>query len=409
MSSKHVWMFCAALALLATAAVGCKKATQEQAPPEKTGTGAAAGSGAADQVKGALSEIDRFLKDESAALTPQVLEQLVVALKDCKLTESGVERKCPAYETYNKARGRRTAMKNLMGMNARVGAKLIDHESPAVRYMAAGLMSSIFGSGKQTQDVVLAAARKEKDPVVLTKLLRVVGSRHKQNEEVKKLLLEMADHENEHVRTEALGWFTSSFGEGVEGTFEKVLEKLDKDPSIKVRRSLCRRLYGSSDKRAIKTLKRYLSDKATPDELYSECFNGLISAWTGFPQPATPNQEAWQLTLKLLRAKPRTDKRPPWSGISTLRAATDEAKTSFQREWLEKVKGWYKKATLVAALQDLAGDKQANWMARSAAVRTMGDLKAPKAAFEKLQKAYAGASGVDSHVGRAVEDALKKL
>ena len=40
----------------------------------------------------------------------------------------------------------------------------------------------------------------------------------------------------------AMTWFTNSFGEGVEGTFDKVLEKVDKDPSMNVRRYLCSQL-----------------------------------------------------------------------------------------------------------------------------------------------------------------------
>jgi hypothetical protein len=354
-------------------------------------------------------ELEAFLEDDSAALTPQIHEKLLLSLKDCELEEYGIDSRCEAYKTYRRARNRKTYLKDLAGMSRTLGIKLIGHQSPAVRYQAANLMGSIFGSNPRVQEAILAAARKEQEPAVLARMINVVGSRHRGNQELTRLLLEMADHDDEKVRMAAMTWFTNSFGAGVEGTFDKVLEKVDRDPSIKVRSYLCSRLYGSSDERALAVFNRYLTRKDTPRELYRGCFQGVINAWTGFPQPKKPSKAAYGLTLRVLNARPRSQDRPPWIGIRTLRAAKTEGSSPFHKKWLEAVKPWYKKDRLVKALQSLAADRDSHWMARTGAVDTLRDLGASKQQLQGLKKTYADAKGSDAHVLRAIDRALARM
>lgn len=260
--------------------------------------------------------------------------------------------------------------------------------------------------------LIVEAANKEKVPAVLANMIQAVGSKHKGNDDIKALLMKGADHESERVRTESLGWFLTSFGEGVPGTFEKAVEKLDKDPSLKVRSSVCSRLYGSANEKAIPLFDKYLNDKSTPPELYAACFEGAVKAWTGFPLPDKPNQKAYELTLKQLENPTRTKDRPPWQHISTLRAAKTEfkAEDSFGPKWLEKVKGWYKKDRLVKALESVVADSNANWIGRASAVDTMKELGAPKATFERLKAKFEKADkGDDSQVKKKLEDVLKTL
>ena len=405
---------------LALAVGGCKKEPKEQ-PKEEPNKEEPAGKEepnkeepagevkkGADKVGAAVADIEAFMKDEKAALTPELLEAFVVSLKACELKKFGPDYKCEEYKKYNKARGRRTRIKSFLGMNSKVGAKLIGHENETVRYIAAGLMSSFFGSNSKTQEIIVKAARAEKNPFVLAKMIGVVGSRMKKNEDVKKLLVDMADHEEGHVRRASLTWFTNSFAADVDGVFDIVLKKVDKDPDMEVRTFLCERLYGTGDKRAIKVLKKYVDDKKTDKKLYSSCFRGLVRAWTSVPQPKNPNQEAYQHTLKLLKATPRDKDHPPWMAISSLGWAKEDTKSSFQREWLGKVKGWYKAKTLRKVLADLATDENANWLGRTSAVRVLKDLGASKADMEGLKKKL-GKGKNDKFVIKAVDNALKKM
>jgi hypothetical protein len=360
-----------------------------------------------------LDDIESFLNDNSKSLTPDLYEKLVLALETCTVSDDhGIDYKCPALKNLEKARNRNTSLKDLVGASSSIGKKHIGHTSPAVRLQSARMMGSIFGSNNDTQALILEAAAKEKEPAVLKTMINVVGSRHKGNDGITELLMKNAEHANEKVRMESLGWFVSSWSEGLPKTFDKVLEHLDKDPSMNVRAYLCGSLFRSYDMRALDKFEKYLNAKDTPKELFSGCWNGAIGAWTGFPLPDKPQKRAYDLTLKILNTKPRTQDRPPWSGISTLRAAKTEFKPtdSFGNAWLGKVKDWYKKDKLIAGLESLATDDQANWMARTGALDVMQELGAPKATFEGLQKKYAAAAtGDNSMVKKRIEDLLKKM
>ncbi len=379
-----------ALCVTSLSAFGCKQGGGDTTGGDKDKGTTSASAGPADKVQDKATALKAFLKDESAALTPEIYEQLVLTLADCKVNDDGIDGNCEAYKTFQKARNRNTSLKDLAGMNAKIGAKLIDHESPAVRLQSASLMGSMLGTGGSTQKTIVEAADKEKVPGVLRSMIRTVGSSLKQNADVKALVMRGADHESEAVRTESVSWLLTSFADGVDGAFEKAVEKLDKDPSIKVRRFACSRLYGTSDERALKSFEKYLFAKDTDAELFRGCFEGVIGAWTGFPFPKKPNQKAYEMTLKVLEAKPRTKDQPPWMGMSTLRASKTEFddKDSFSKEWLAKVKGWYKKDKLLAALESVAVDPASHWMARTGALEVMKELKAPKAAFDRVAKAY---------------------
>lgn len=405
---------CGALLVAACSGGGGGKDAPKDDP--KTATKAAAtGEKAGDPVAAAAQKVDdvqAFLNDNSKALSPEIYEKLVVALESCTVNENGIDYKCEAWRNLEKARSRNTALKDLVGASSSIGKKHIGDAAPAIRLQSARMMGSIFGSDNTTQDLIVEAANKEKEPAVLKAMINVVGSRHKGNEKVKELLLKNADHENERVRMESMSWFLTSFGEGVPGTFDKVLEHLGKDPSEKVRAYLCSRLYGSGDARAMKELEKYLGAKDTSKDLFAGCWDGAIASWTGFPFPANPQQKGYELVMKVLNTKPRTTERPPWTGISTLRAAKTEFKPEdkFGNDWYGKVKGWYKKDKLLAALESLADDKDANWMARTGALDVMRELGAPKATFEKLLKKYEKeATGDGSHIKRKIEDNLKKL
>lgn len=378
----------------------------------KKGGGSTADGGATEGASVLGGEVDAFLRDENAPLTPAIEEKLLLGLKDCNVTDAGIESSCEGLKRWDKSRGRKTAVKQLLGGSNSLGARYIGDASPAIRFKAADLMSSMLGADASTQKIIVDAAKKEQVPAVLANMIQAVGSKHKGNADITQLLMTSADHPSERVRTEAMGWFLTSFGQGVPGTFEKVTDKLAKDPSLKLRGYLCSRLYGSQDERALPLFEsNLLTNKATPVEVYTGCWNGVIAAWTGFPKPEKPSQKAYELTLKVLESTPRTKERPPWSGMSTLRASTLVPKPgdTFGLAWVNKVKPWYKQERLFSGLEAVAVDPNANWMARTAAIDVLKELEAPLATLERIQKKYAAsASGDDSLVKKKVEDVIAK-
>ena len=347
-----------------------------------------------------------FLEDPKAPLTPIILQAFVASLANCKLTRFGPNYKCEDYKRYRKARTRR-ADGNLLAMTANVGMKLIGHRSPVVRYVAAGLMNSPFALQKKPMGIIVKAARTEKNPFVLARMLNTVGSQVKKDPGVKKLLLDSADHADHNVRMAAMTWFTNTFAEGVPKVLNKVLHRVRKDPNVDVRAFLCSRLYGTGDRRAIRVIKRFLKDKKTPRKLYAGCFRGLVGAWIGIPRPKNPSKEAYLYTLKLLRKKPRDNDHPPWTIFSTLGYATEQAKHTFQQQWLKKVKGWYRAEPQRKVLAEIILDDNVRWLGRSAAVRSYLRLGATKADLKRLRKAL-GKGKNDRFVLKAMERTLNQ-
>lgn len=394
-----------AVAIATVVGVGCGK--------DKGGTPAPAPSASA-QIANPAEDVDAFLADERAHLSAVVYKKLALAFRSCQVTDRGIEPNCDAQKNLRRVQQRRGSFREMSELNANVGRELIGDSSAAVRLQASKMLQQTIGSTPESEKALVDAARKESVPSVLAAMVRVLGSRHKQDEGIKTLLLELAENPAEAVRREALSWFLTTFGEGVPGTFEKVMDHLAKDPSVDLRAYLCGRLYGSSDERAIPLFEAYLTAAEGVDpKLYGACWNGLINAWTGFPKPPKPNKRAYELTLKMLEKEPRTSDHPGWSGISLLRSAKMDypASDRFGTEWVAQVKDWYKPAKLISDLKDIVGDPKANWMARTSSLGVMLELGEKKSTFESLQKKYAKAApnSDDYHVLRQVEESLKKL
>ncbi len=350
------------------------------------------------QIKETKSTLDGLAKG-GKGLSPEEYETYMLKLSDCTLKDYGIDRKCEAYKIFNKARkNRNTMLKNWGGFLSKLGHKYIKHESPAVRYQAVKLTGSFFGSSTKTQEIILEAARTEKSPIILRAMARSVGSKIK-NPPIQDLLMKLSRHDNKRVRMEALGWMGSSFANDTKGTLERLIEAVDKDPSMKVRVYACQRLGGRADDRAMKTFHKYLDDPERKDTLYSGCFRGLITMWSSPVSLKKPSRKAYELTIKLLNRKPRSDKQPPWAAISYI----DWAK---KPEFQQRAK-WFRQKTLIKALMNVAKDRNANWMARTASVRSMKQMGATQDKFKALQKDYSGAkTGVDSFVLKEINKHL---
>lgn len=386
-------LLCAILGGSLLAIAGCKQSASGTAPS------ASASAAAAPTV----DPIQAFLADGKAPLTADMEEKLLLGLSKCKVDDNGIQPKCPGYVDFSRARQHRPEARDVGAMLAGIGKKHIDDASPAVRLESAELIGP--RADPPTMKIVVDAARKEKVPGVLVAMLRTVGMRAKGDPLAPKLLLDMADNPSPRVRMEAMGWLLTPAGADMPGGFDTILKKVDTDPSLEVRKYLCSRLYRSGDERALPVFEKYVEGKDTPPAVYEGCFRGLISAWTGFPNPQKPQEKAYKLTLKLLRQTPRTEAHPPWTAISTLRAArmdvkpTDKAGTA----WADKVKAWYKPHDLIAALASLAGDKDAHWMARTSALDVMKTIGATPADFKQVLAKYKDAKGKDLNVERRVE------
>jgi alpha-tubulin suppressor-like RCC1 family protein len=357
-----------------------------------------------------FAKAEQFLADERAALTPEKYEELFLAMADCELSDSGIDSKCEAKKAYDQARSRNTALKDLAGMTAGLGQKHIGHASPAIRFQAASIMGSIFGANPESQRVLLAAAAKEPDPLVLRSMLRAVGSSLAKNEGVYQLVLHSAGHKDEKVRLEALGSLTA-WGREREGAIEKVMHAVENDAVPRVSQYACENLGRMEDERALPFYEKLTASADTDPELYAACMKGLFKMWSGVTKPKNPSEKAYRLTLERVAAEPRSEHRPPRSLMSDFGwSVPSRPDDKFHQEWAAKAT-WYKNDEVIGVLEKIVRDRQSSWMARTGAVEAMHKLGAPKATFETLAEDYAdadGKPGTDSHVLRKLKEVASK-
>jgi hypothetical protein len=374
------------------------------------GTGGAGSESLAQAPAEMAAQVEAYLKDEEAALTPKIYEALVLALADCAIKNAQIDGKCPAAKNLQTARGRKTAMKDLLGFNAQVGAKLIGHESPAVRLQAAKLMGSAFGADASSEKIVLEAAAKEKDPAVLRGMVDTVGSKLGRSPAVLAFVKKAAEHESEEVRLEALSWMATSFADGTDGTLETVLAKIESDPSKDVRTKMCTKVAGRRDERALPLLERLTADPGADPAMYKACLDGLTRMWHNSPRVKDPSEKAYRLTLQRLQDQPRSGERPPWMWLSDFKRLKPSSKTdkSFD-EWHARAP-WFKREDILEAMKSIVADRQAATLARRSAVDVLVELDAPKEMLTELAAGYAdaeGKSGDDSSVLTRLREATK--
>ena len=109
------------------------------------------------------------------------------------------------------------------------------------------------------------------------------------------------------------------------------------------------------------------------------------------------------MTLKRLKKTPRDDAHPPWAIMDEFGHLADKKSNKFKR-WKANAK-FYKKKEVVNTLRELVEDENANWMARTGAVRSLAKLM-KKDDFEKLAKKCAECN---SFVAKELTKQLAKL
>ena len=441
------WTMCLVLAL---ALVGCDKAAEsggEKKAPEKAGQaepapaeeGAATGEAVAPEaaeaeaVEGGSAnvgasvevpeEVAKAAGDLAAGLGDKVdavkgladgerppldaatYERLLLEHASCEITDKHeIDPKCPAVVALREAMTGGRKMGDLTGGGAGLGQRLIGHESPAVRIKAAGLMASFLGTGEQSQAILVEAARKETHPAVLREILRTVANDGVRNPAVGELLLWAAAHESAVVRRAAVFALSSTWNRELVGGPEKLADIAANDADEDLRATACEYAGKLGNDAMMPVFEKLTGDKAN-EKLYNACLKGLVAMWWTYPFHDNMSEAAYKLTLKRLGEKPRTQNVPAWTVPGSFSSKADDAFAKWEAE-----AKWYKAKDLMAVLVDIVKDEDANWMGRTGAVKSLAAVGMSKGEFEKLRDLYPeDAKGNDSHVRRALSEAIEKM
>ncbi len=338
------------------------------------------------------------------SLTIEQYEKLILGLAECKLIGYDIDGQCPGVKTLQDAmKETTTPVKDMLGMTAKLGEKLITHGSAAVRVKSANLMTSITGTAASSQDVIVAAAAKEKDPQVLQAFIRAVWNDGAKNPKVAIFLLGMADHVEKDVRLQAVYALSSSWNKDMKGGPEKLAKIAQNDKELKVRQAACE--YGGKlgNKAILPVIDKYTAKE--DKEMYVACMKGLIEMFFQFPFYETVSQDAYKLFLKRITTVHGPDA-PPWTVMGEFKKYGDD-KNEKLAAWKKKAT-WFKPADVKKALMTVVADKKTNWMARTAAIESLEGLGATRAELEGLKKGYDEKSYEDKNVLKKLDEAIAK-
>jgi hypothetical protein len=315
-------------------------------------------------------------------------ERLLLAIASCSLGPNGLTA-CDAHLKLHQA------LQHDRGDGPKLGLKHLAHSSPAVRVVAAGLLRPVFSSQPEALAAVARAAQTDRDPSVRTAMINVLGTRAKEPP-VSELLLRTADDADEVVRVESVGWLSSRWGKRAPGAVEKVIEKMLKDPSLKVRRAACGYAGRMSAVDKVLPVLERLTAKVDDPELYSSCLHALIDLWNPRHFIDPPSHAAYALSVARLRRKPRSHDQPPWNVIGDFGRAPGSPAP------------WYKRREINEVLSEIAVDDNADLAARVAAARALGEVKAV-GQLNQIKTRLAAKTDDDSqNVVKAADEGLAK-
>ncbi len=356
----------------------------------------------ADKVDDKVKDV-KNLTDPNKELTAEEYKKLLLDHASCEIKNDDIDYECPAVKALREAMSGGRKIADLTGGGDSLGKELVGHESPAVRIKAAGLMSSFLGTKGSSQDLIVEAAKNEKHPAVLRALIRTVSNDGAKNPKVAEMLLATANHESPVVRKATVYALSSTWNREMKGGPEKLIELMEKDADMEVRAAACEYAGHLGDDKFMPAYTKFTAD---PEEkLRSACMKGLVAMWWSFPFHENASEKAYKLTMKLLKAKPRTKDTPYWTIPGTFRT---KSKDNFAK-WEEKNK-WYKAAELRAVLTDIVKDPNANWLGRNGALESLVENGATKADLEKIRKTFTGEpKGDDIHIVGALDKAIAKM
>ncbi len=396
--------------------LGCddkkKQGTGTQDTPEQ-GTKSAAEKEAEAKAKRQKLQAEMFERakvklQKGEDLNEKEYEVMVLSLETCEVDKKRgyVDSDCDAFSLLKKARAQRNkSVPDQPQMWRLIAQRNLSHESPAVRIYSAQLLASTFASKKESYDILLDASRKEESPLVLLAIVRGLRMQTGKDSEVAERLIELSNHESSELREGVLIGLTSLWAVGSKDTLERALEMIKTDPSMDVRKVGCSNLGSRADERALPLLEEYTAWPPKEEELYNDCFRGLVAMWSAPVPHKQPSQKAYELTMKLLSAKPRTEKSPSWMAFSNLAWAN--------KPELLKRAPYIDIKELRAVMLDIVADKDYSWLGRNAAISVLLRLEVTAKELESVRKsAYSKepeGTSPDKYVRKKLDEEIARM
>ena len=398
-----------AIAIVSSSVVvlgGCNQAKKaEQGAKELANKAGAEGEKLADQASASASATMSTASNASATLTDLAAEpltddnyqKLIVGLAPCKIDRGTIDIACPAQHTYTDAQKRaRKANIDISPLSIRAGKKFLNHNEPSVRAEAIHLLGLEYDKDPAIPELLITAAKQEKNPDVQRALVRVFGSHAIGDEHVQTALLAFTESEDAKVRQEAGEMLSLHKNRTFAAGVKKVGDLMQNDPVWAVRYATCQSAGMLSDDSLLPIYEKLTSPAmvAKDARLASSCLTGLARMWMPIANWETPSEKAYRMTLAVLQRKPANYALPSLDLVLELGMVGD-ASIAGHAQWAKKAT-WWKPEVMRAILGATVVDEHASLAARmnsiDSIVRIGGDLSSLQSLRKSLGEKPTGES-----------------
>ena len=315
------------------------------------------------------------------SLTSAAFAVEVEGMTTCMARTETALKQCPAYKrvlTILADRDAESTHRRFLQTSA--ANRLVEHQSPAVRWLAIRLLRSIAQVEASSREKLEARLAKETEPFVLASLLRTLGLFIEEDTALFQRYRKLSDHESELVRSSAIRWVTRASNDSDDTLTQFIDSKLKEDPSAAVGRAICLELARKKDDRGIpKIVSVIQSPEATAG---APCFLSLTSTWIA-PSLTAISQLGFSATLAELQRRVEGAIRIPWSVMARLgqgRHLVSRSKLTLAQQQL-----------LQERLLAVVHSKSQNIQVRVGAVQALGTYGAVPKIFDEIVTAYESA------------------
>lgn len=374
---------------------GCKKTEPEVAPEAAQGETKVEAKAGYDCAPVTVESLVALSKD-GKVVSEDEMYQILEAYQCCTVKEKDltIDGKCPAKQ----AEAQLKKDKKQIPKTKALGEKLAAHPNNVVRGYLAGNYKLYMGGKPDDIKQAMKIFADEKDPFVIKSLLHNLSSDGGSVPELGQFMIAQSKSENPVVRMQAAMDLASPHSKGVEGAVDRCIELLD-DPDKGIASRVCSDIGRLGDEKVVEPIVKILSDESK-NNIHGGCINGLAWLWLDYPNHANTSEAAYKATLDYLKTTPRTKDIPSWVAFQAF-VPLNEDKIG---DWKTRAT-YYKAPEFVSVLVDVVKDPNANWMARSNALKAIA-AHGTKADLTALQDVIA--KDKDSKLlTKPLEDALK--
>ena len=319
-------------------------------------------------------------KNAKPTLDPVAFEALILAYADAKVDAKTLNL---TYSSYPAEAFSAVSKKYALPDSAAFLPRLLAHSDPKVRARTVLLMEGfLFGTSSAARKAGIQLMAAEKDPIVLNALIRVFANDGAKDAAIGKFLVGCLSHPDPRVRARAVIQCCSIWNSKTPGFAKRVADMMNTEKDPETRKAILERAGRLGNEEILLPAYKTAAQDADP-LVRSYVVSGLLLYWWDYPFLRGNSQEAYNLTLQVLKTFP---------GVKNLKSSAFVMCSNLKNKpsgktydaWKARTAAWYKPEEVRAALLPIVEDQGLSSVIRGSAIDAMITHGLSKADFEAL-------------------------